>query len=385
VTVAGRLERPGCAIDVRLQSHRWMNELEARGGRVVIENVTVERLDAIAAENDLTIVAAGKAALANVFPRDAARSRYDRPARHVCFAVFATDRTGFDGVPYVPVKFDILAGAGEAFFAPFFHKDVGAQGWNVLIEAVPGGPLDRFMHVRDGRALLDIARTLYRESFPWSADMLDGAELADENGWLVGAITPTVREPVARLPSGRVVTAVGDTAMLFDPIGGQGANNGNKMAKNLVDCAVEHGERPFDEAFLRATFERFYARHGAPAYAFNNLLLEPPSLPALAILIAQYGCNGLGDSGRQRLADAFAMNFDDPSRLHDVLASPARACELVTELTGMPWYRAIAGGAFGIARAQVRRLLGRPMGHPSAPFEPARRPARMVERQAVAG
>lgn len=63
-SVIGR-DPGGClAIDLRLQSHRWMHELEARGGRIVIESVSVERLDALAAEHDLTIVAAGKGELA---------------------------------------------------------------------------------------------------------------------------------------------------------------------------------------------------------------------------------------------------------------------------------------------------------------------------------
>src|SRR5688572_5216770 len=63
-TMTGRQPHPALAIDVRLQSHRWMHELEARGGLLVIEPVTVERLDAIAEEHDLTIVAAGKGELA---------------------------------------------------------------------------------------------------------------------------------------------------------------------------------------------------------------------------------------------------------------------------------------------------------------------------------
>ena len=60
-------------------------------------------------------------------------------------------------------------------------------------------------------------------------------QLADPNGWLVGKFAPTVRKPVGKLPSGRIVTPLGDTAMALDPVGGQGANNGNKMARNLVE------------------------------------------------------------------------------------------------------------------------------------------------------
>ena len=42
------------AIDLRLQSHRWMNyDFAAKGGKVEIENVGVPRLDEIAAAHEL--------------------------------------------------------------------------------------------------------------------------------------------------------------------------------------------------------------------------------------------------------------------------------------------------------------------------------------------
>lgn len=43
-------------------------------------------------------------------------------------------------------------------------------------------------------------------------------KLADPMGWLTGRITPTVRKPVAPLPSGRVVAALGDTAFPTIPL-----------------------------------------------------------------------------------------------------------------------------------------------------------------------
>jgi hypothetical protein len=72
VRLLGRSERPFQAVDMRLQCHRWMNDFEAEGGDLAIESVTVDRLDAIAAAHDLTLVAAGKAELArssSVIPR----------------------------------------------------------------------------------------------------------------------------------------------------------------------------------------------------------------------------------------------------------------------------------------------------------------------------
>ena len=70
-------------------------------------------------------------------------------------------------------------------------------------------------------------------------------------------LAPTVRKPVGRLPSGRIVTPLGDTAMALDPIGGQGANNGNKMARNLVELTIARKDQPFDEKWMIETFERF--------------------------------------------------------------------------------------------------------------------------------
>ncbi len=49
LTLLGRLSRPFLAIDLRLQSHRWMLDLVERGGRIVIEDVSVEGLERIAA------------------------------------------------------------------------------------------------------------------------------------------------------------------------------------------------------------------------------------------------------------------------------------------------------------------------------------------------
>lgn len=366
LSLAGRLEKPALTIDVRLQSARWMADLEAGGGRVVIESITVDRLDAIAAEHDLTIVAAGKGALARVFPRDEARSLYDAPKRNLALALFHTHRKGFAGVPFAPVKFEILDGAGEAFMTPFFHKDHGAECWVVLVEAVPGGPFDRFRGLADGRAVLDVARDLYRDLIPWDAPFLDGVELADEHGWLLGSVTPTVRSPVGRLPSGRVVTAVGDTAVTLDPVGGQGANSGNKMAQNLVESVIARGDRPFDAAWMTETFERYWSRHGAATYAFNHMFLEPPGAAARMLLIAQHGSDGTGHDVRQRLADAFVGNFADPRELTDVVLDVGKMRAFIARTAAAPWLLPVLRGGASVAAAQLRRKLGLEQRRPEA-------------------
>ena len=365
LTLAGRLKDYFLAIDLRLQSHRWMNDFAAKGGKIEIENVTVPRLDEIAAVNDLTIVAAGRADLCNLFERDAARSVYDKPQRNLTMIITTGGRMGFAGVPFVPVKFNFFAPFGEAFYVPYYHKDHGPT-WNMLMEAKPGGPLDRFGDCKSGEEAVEIYKQVIKELIPWDYDWAKDMQLADPNGWLVGKFAPTVRKPVGKLPSGRIVTPLGDTAMALDPVGGQGANNGNKMARNLVESIIARKDQPFDAAWMTDTFERFYARSGQITYTFNNILLEPITNPGKMMLMAQYGSDGRarGSTGQQRIADAFIENFNDANGLTPAFLDAGKARAVIGEKTGMAWPLAVARGAFGVAKGQLRQKLGRDPGHP---------------------
>ncbi len=162
---------------------------------------------------------------------------------------------GFSGVPFTPVKFNLLAPWGEAFWLPYYHRD-HAPTWNMLFEAKPSGRTDRFGESKSAEETLRIAKAVIRELIPWDWDWAKDMVIADDHGGLVGAVTPTVRNPVGKLPSGRVVTPLGDTAVSLDPIAERGANRGNEMARNLVEQIVERGDRPFDTAWMTATFER---------------------------------------------------------------------------------------------------------------------------------
>lgn len=113
IILAGRLSENGAAIDVRLQSYHWMNDLVERGGKLRIENIDIPRLDAISAENDLTIVAAGKAEIANLFERNEARSVYTRPQRKLAMVV-VRNTGNFEKTPYNPVKFNFIGDHGRS-------------------------------------------------------------------------------------------------------------------------------------------------------------------------------------------------------------------------------------------------------------------------------
>jgi hypothetical protein len=334
LTLKGRFVTSPLAIDVRLQSARWMRDLEAAGGQVVIERLTPARIDEVSRDHDLTLVATGKEGGA-FFARDASRSPAGAPLRNLAMVNCDGPSMRFGDVPFLPAKFNVLEGLGECYWTPYFHKDERPM-WNLVFEAKPGTPYDRFQGARSGEDVLRISKEVIREMLPWDHAWIEGATLADEHSWLVGAVTPTVRDPVGEAPSGRPIIPLGDAYMAFDPLGAQGANMGNRLASSLVSAIVARGEEPFDRAWIRRTYDAFYARWGAPSMRWTHLLLSPMGPAARYYFLAQRGADGtrLGGSPKQQLADAFGQNFDDPAGLVDTLTDFSRTRRWVSKVLG---------------------------------------------------
>jgi 2-polyprenyl-6-methoxyphenol hydroxylase-like FAD-dependent oxidoreductase len=264
---------------------------------------------------------------------------------------------------FLPVKFNFFAPYGEAFWVPWYSKD-GQRAWGCLFEAKQGGPLDRFRDCTTGDEVLARGKDVIRELTPWDYEMLKDAQLCDENSWLVGSFTPEVRQVVGTLPSGRHVMALGDTAQSLDPIGGQGANNGNKMVRTVVDAIGEREDRPFDADWMRTTFDRFWERHRW-IDRFNNTLLEPLTPAGRLLLIAQYGSDARpgNDTPQQRIADLFIENFNDPIVLTEAFHDHGEARRVIRGAFGST-VPPLLRGALGVGRAQVRQRRGHPSGHP---------------------
>jgi len=360
LTLLGRLKRYFLGIDVRLQSATWLRELEASSATVDVRRLDVAGVDEVAARNDLTIVAAGRSDIMKLFPRDNARSRYTKPQRMLAMVNVTGIPMIFPYAPwYRPVKFNFFATQGEAFWVPWFSKGL-QQSWSLVFEAKEGGPIDRFRECRSAEEALTRAKEVMREMTPWDYEWVREAEPCDENAWLVGSFTPEVRQVVGTLPSGRTVMALGDTAQSLDPIGGQGANNGNKMARVFVESIIERGELPFDDDWMRATFDRFWKHHHFMD-AFNNTLLEPLTKAGQLMLIAQYGSTARHDdhSPQERLADVFCENFDDPSLLTEAFHDETKARAAIRDVFGST-FRPVAQGRARILKAQLRQRLGQP-------------------------
>jgi 2-polyprenyl-6-methoxyphenol hydroxylase-like FAD-dependent oxidoreductase len=349
IDLLGRAQRPFQAVDLRLQCHRWMNDFD---GELVIENVSAERVDAIARDHDLTIIAAGRADLCKLFPRDDARSMYTDARRNLAMVITTGGAMSFEGCPFTPVKFEFLGTDGEAFFVPYFHKDHG-PAWNILFEPKPGSRMDRFTNAKSGEEVLAIAKQVVHELFPWDEEWMRPMKLADPNSWLTGRVVPTVRKPVATLPSGRVVAALGDTAISYDPIAAQGANSGVKQARDLVNAIVARGDAPFDAAFLTETFDAFFNEHARFANQFTNMFLEPIPAPAKEMLIAQFGSDGKSATGQQRIADAFFSNFNDPREMTPLFHDMAHMRTFIAKTTGRSWLANAARGRAAVVKNQL--------------------------------
>jgi 2-polyprenyl-6-methoxyphenol hydroxylase-like FAD-dependent oxidoreductase len=312
----GRIEygRSGGAIDQRLRISRWLEDLEGIGGKLVIENVTPSRLDRIALEYDLTALAAGKADLGRLIPRDERRSVYDRPQRNLAMTIVRSKsgrhvRDWFsERTPYSSTKFDFFADSGEYFWVPYNHKTSGPT-YGILFEARPGSRLDRFNGSKSGEEVTEHARDIIREFAPWEHHLVDDIAYVDEDphGWLVGRFAPTVRMPFGRLPSGGLVMPIGDTAITFDPICGQGGNFANRSAEYVAEQIELRGDRPFDGPWMTQVNLGLWETYGKGGCELTSLFLEPASEATQIVL----------DAARadERAADAYYYGFPHPETI----------------------------------------------------------------------
>jgi 2-polyprenyl-6-methoxyphenol hydroxylase-like FAD-dependent oxidoreductase len=319
IDFAARLDRYAQSVDQRVKMPGWMEKLEQRGGRVIIHDVGVDDLERYTQEHDLVIVAAGKGEITRLFPRDAERSPYDRPMR----ALALTYVTGMTPRPeYSAVCFNLIPGVGEYFVFPALTTTGPCE--IMVFEGLPGGPMDCWDDVRTPDEHLRRSLEILERFLPWEAARCHQVELTDENGILTGRFPPTVRKPVAELPSGRLVLGLADAIMLNDPITGQGSNNAAKMAAAYHAAIRAHGEAPYDRAFMEQAFEGFWQRYGQYVTGWTNALLSPPPEHVLELLAA----------GNQSpaLARRFANGFDNPVDFFDWFMSPEAAEAYLTEL-----------------------------------------------------
>jgi hypothetical protein len=295
---AHRLDRYAQAVDQRLKMPVWMEEVERRGGRLLIQDAGVPELEALADSHDLVILAAGKGEVVKLFERDAARSPFDKPQR----ALALTYVHGLAETPgFSRVAFNLIPGVGEYFVFPALT--LSGPCHIMVFEGVPGGPMDCWRGLASPQEHLTQSLKLLKTFLPWEAERAKHVELTDSNGVLAGSFAPTVRKPVLRLPSGKLVLGLGDAVAVNDPITGQGSNNATKACRVYLDAILARGEAPFTAEWMTGTFEAFW-RYAQHVITWTNTLLLPPPPHILHLLGAAGQC--------PPLADVIVNGFDNP-------------------------------------------------------------------------
>lgn len=314
----GKLDRPAQSVDQRTKYPVWMKEFERRGGKLEIKEATIADLEGYAAASDLVIVAAGKGDISKLFERDAEKSPFDKPQR----ALALTYVHGMTPRPdHSAVNFNLIPTVGEYFVFPALTNSGPCD--IMVFEGIPGGPMDCWKDVKSPQQHLEKSKWILETFLPWEAARNRHVELTDANGILAGAFAPTVRKPVGRLPSGKLVLGLADAVVLNDPITGQGSNNASKAAKVYMDAIIAHGDRPFDAAFMQATFDRYWA-YAQYVTGWTNALLQPPPPHVLKIMGSA--------QAYPALARRIANGFDNPLDLFPWFAVPEEAERYLQQL-----------------------------------------------------
>jgi hypothetical protein len=310
----GRLDKYAQSVDQRVKMAGWLELFEERGGKLVIHGVATSDLNTLAKLYDLVVVAAGKGELVQLFDRNPELSPYTSPQRVLSLAYVHGVKPRPEHPDVAAVRFNIIPDVGELFMIPAYTLSGNCD--ILFFEGIPGGPLDCWSDRPGPQEHLDRILALAKQFLPWEYERSRNSELTDNRATLAGGYTPVVRNPVGSLPSGNVVLGMADVVVANDPITGQGSNNASKCAASYLDSILAHGDRPFDEQWMRKTFDDYwaYAQH---VTTWTNALLQPPP-PHVLQIIGAAGENPV-------VANRFANGFSDPTDYQHWFMDPDKA------------------------------------------------------------
>jgi 2-polyprenyl-6-methoxyphenol hydroxylase-like FAD-dependent oxidoreductase len=307
---SARLDRPARSVDQRVKHAAWLRLFALRGGHVQVQDASTDLLERCASSHDLVIVAGCRAAGA-IFERDASRSPFAAPQRALALTYV---RGMAPSAPFTAVSASFIPGVGECFIVPALTTTGPCE--IMVFEGIPGGPMDCWEDVTDPAGHLARSLAVLDHFVPWEAARCEGVELTDAGGVLAGRFAPTVRHPVARLPSGAAVLGLGDAVVLNDPITGQGANNACAAADIYLRAILDHGDRPFDAGWMEDAFAAYWD-YAQWATGWTNAMLMPPPPHMQRLLGAAAELPGV--------AAAIVNGFDNPASLFPWIADPDEA------------------------------------------------------------
>ena len=314
----GKLDRDAFSVDQRVKIPRWMAEFTKLGGDLQIADAGIAEIEAEAAAADLVIIASGKGEVGKMFARDAEKSAYDKPMRALALT-YVTGMTPRE--PHSAVEFNLIPGVGEYFVFPALTTTGPCE--IMVFEGLPGGPMDCWAEVKTPEQHLAKSLEILKTFLPWEYERSKNCQLTDDNGILAGRFAPTIRHPIATLPSGRQVLGLADAVCLNDPITGQGSNNAAKAAAVYLQRILAHGDKPFDADWMQGTFNAYWD-YAQWVVRWTNMLLLPP--PPFILDIMGTAC------AVPTLAHRMANGFDDPRDFFPWFADPAAASAYLDEL-----------------------------------------------------
>ena len=302
VSWAAPLDEYAQSVDQRVKCSKWMEQLADAGGKLLVREADVSDLEELARSNDLVIVSTGKGELGSLFSRDTSRSTFDRPKRSLALT-YVNGRSP-DDEPVV--SYHMAPGVGEYFVMPALTTSGPCD--IMVFEGVPGGPMDCWDDVRTPAEHLHRSLQILRQFFPAEYARCRQATLTDGNGVLRGSITPTVRQPVATLPSGKKVLGMADAVVLNDPITGQGSNNAAQAASWYLSSIAARGTGELDEQWMRRTFDSYWRGWAQWVVSWTNSMLEPPKPHVRRLLESA--------AHSPAVARTIVNGFDDPRTFH---------------------------------------------------------------------
>ncbi len=302
LSIQAPLSPPAQTVDLRLKFSVWMREFEQRGGHIVISRLSIPLLEQLTDAFDLVVVATGRGDTANLFEKDPTRTAFDQPQRKLALFYVRDLRLNYSQSSNCQgASFNIMPGCGELLSSPFLSKNK-ERIFYLLLEAVPGGPLDVFDAKAPVEKQLEAVKDFFRSTYPSLYEMIRAARLDGAGEWVCGAVTPVVKKPIGYLPSGRAVMGIGDTVIVHDPLMAQGLNNAAKMA-DFVGKAIRRQSGKLNEEWMRQTFESYWetARYNT---LLTNTMLGVPAPHQIEILgaasqnlsVARDLVTGIGDA-----------------------------------------------------------------------------------------
>jgi Styrene monooxygenase A putative substrate binding domain len=317
----GPWDRYAMSVDQRLKMSTWLELFESRGGRVVYHPVMTSDLAGLAQMYDLTVIAAGKGEIVELFDRDTVRSKYEAPGRSLA-AIYLHGMAEAAEFPDVAMRINVEPGITELFTMPALTMSGPCR--IALVEAIPGGPFDVFRDRPSPAEHLRRLRHLLAEHMPWEAELYRDCEPTDARASLSGAFTGTIRHPYAQMAPDTYVLGMADVVVVNDPIAGQGANNAAHCADTYLKAIVERGDKPFDPTWMVATFETFWQARAQHSTTLTDALLNPLPEHAQRVLGAA--------SQYQEVATRFGNLFPHPETIHSFLMDPEAALAYVASV-----------------------------------------------------